>query len=242
MERKKMIVSIDNMPGWGFGNRLLCYNNLRQYANRTGYDWSCCPWDGYQYFKGDLLRGSKKGDIELEPRLGDNFFDEQNQVPTRSIFKLKNIPDIPDKTCALHFRGTDYFSWNSAAVLDATYYINAIDLVKNKAEEFKIFTDDLSLSSLLEVIKKLDKEDIKYSFGENTADRRYFINDFSYMTECEYIISSPSTYCIAAGFIGKNKKIIHSERWLLDRINYGDKFWIDLFSGGNQDYKLWAKV
>ena len=62
------------------------------------------------------------------------------------------------------------------------------------------------------------------------------------MTECEYIISSPSTFCMTAGFIGKKKRIIHSEQWLLDRINHEDKFWIDLCNGGNRDYKIWKRV
>jgi hypothetical protein len=236
-----MMVSINNMPGWGFGNRIFYYNNLRQYANRMGYDWSCCPWDGYQYFKGDLLRGSKIGDIELEPQLGDNFF-KWSHISTRSIFSIEDVPEVPNNTCAVHFRGTDYYSWNATAVLDSTYYIESIDLIKDEANHFRLFTDDYSLPSVRSVIQKLDQEDISFDMGENTPDRRHFINDFSYMTECEYIISSPSTFCMAAGFIGKKKKIIHSESWLLDRINNEDKFWIDLVNRGNQDYKIWAKV
>ena len=236
-----MLVSINETPGWGFGNRVFYYNNLRQYAARRGYDWSCIPWDGYQYFKGNLLNQSQKGDIVLEPCLGDNFF-EWSCISTRSIFEIDEIPKVPENTCAVHFRGGDFHQWNAKAVLNPEYYINSIDQVKDDVSHFRLFTDDHSLSSFQSVIKKLELEKISYDVGDNSADRRKFINDFSYMTECEYIISSPSTYCIAAGFIGKNKKIIHSERWLLDRINHGDKFWIDLFSGGNQDYKLWAKV
>jgi len=236
-----MLVSINEMPGWGFGNRVFYYNNLRQYAHRMGYDWSCCPWDGYQYFKGNLLNNSQIGDIELEPQLGDNFF-KWGHISTRSIFELDEIPKVPENTCAVHFRGTDYYSWNATAVLDTDYYIDSVDLVKDDVSHFKLFTDDYSLPSFRAVVEKLDKEDIGFFLGENTADRRHFINDFSYMTECEYIISSPSTFCMTAGFIGKKKRIIHSEQWLLDRINHEDKFWIDLCNGGNRDYKIWKRV
>jgi len=236
-----MLVSINEMPGWGFGNRIFYYNNLRQYAHRMGYDWSCITWDGYRYFKGNLLNKSQNGDIVLEPCLGDNFF-EWSCISTRSIFQIKDIPKVPENTCAVHFRGGDFHQWNAKAVLNPEYYINSIDQVKDDVSHFTLFTDDYSLPSFQTVLEKLDKECISHDMGENTADRRRFINDFSYMTECEYIISSPSTYCIAAGFIGKNKKIIHSEGWLLDRINHGDKFWIDLHNGGNKDYSVWRLI
>jgi len=59
------------------------------------------------------------------------------------------------------------------------------------------------------------------------------------MTECDYIISSPSTFCISAGFVGKNKKIIHSKDWIEKRVSVNDKFWTDLKSGGNDDYSTW---
>ena len=235
------MISINTMPGWGFGNRILYYNNLRQYAHKMGHDWSCCSWDGFQYFKGNLLNGSKVGHMTLDPCLGEKFF-EWNKISTRSIFQLEDIPEVPKKACAIHFRGTDYYSWNATAVLDPEYYIDSINIVKEDAYHFRLFTDDYSLPSFQAVAQKLDKEYISFDLGENTADRRHFINDFSYMTECDWIISSPSTFCMTAGFIGKNKKIIHSKQWVLDRINHEDKFWVDLYNGGNIDYKIWELV
>ena len=62
------------------------------------------------------------------------------------------------------------------------------------------------------------------------------------MSECDYIISSPSTFCICAGFMGKHKKIIHSENWVKDRVNKVDKFWYDLYNGGNEDYSLYKLI
>ena len=82
MEYKKIMISINDMPSFGFGNRLFYYNNLRQFAAKTGYDWSCCPWDGYQYFKGDLLNGSQVVDGELKLCLGEKFFEN----PYHSFF------------------------------------------------------------------------------------------------------------------------------------------------------------
>ena len=232
------MISINDMPSFGFGNRLFYYNNLRQFAAKTGYDWSCCPWDGYQYFKGDLLNGSQVVDGELKLCLGEKFF-EWSTVSTRSIFQLKDIPEVPEQTCAIHFRGTDFYSWNSDAVLDYSYYNDSVDAVKDDVDHFRLFTDDYSLPSFCGILDRLKEESISFDLGQNTADRRHFINDFSYMTECQYIISSPSTFCMAAGFVGREKKIIHSKNWVYNRADKDDIFWADLVNGGNKDYSIW---
>ena len=78
--------------------------------------------------------------------------------------------------------------------------------------------------------------------GDNTSNRSNYINDFSTMTESDYLISSPSTFAISAGFIGKKKKIIHSQEWVEYRVEAADKFWCDLYTGGNEDYKLWKLI
>ena len=62
------------------------------------------------------------------------------------------------------------------------------------------------------------------------------------MSECDYIISSPSTFCICAGFIGRQKQIIHSKDWVEYRLSKDDKFWIDLNNGGNEDYSLYRLI
>ena len=62
------------------------------------------------------------------------------------------------------------------------------------------------------------------------------------MTECDSIISSPSTFCICAGFIGKNKYIIHSAKWAKDRADKRDKFWSGILQGGNFNYPIGVLV
>ena len=230
------MISINNMTSGGFGNRLLYYNNLRQLAEREGETWSCVPWDGFQFFKGDMLNGSQRANQILNLCLGEKFF-EWSSTSTRSIFDLKVKPKVEENSVAIHFRGTDFFQWNSDAVLGEDYYLNAIDEVSS--ETFYIFTDDEELTSYKTVVEYLKKKSKNIKFGMNTSDRTNSIQDFSTMSECDYIISSPSTYCICAGFIGKKKKIIHCKTWVDDRVNKEDKFWVDLNDGGNEDYSLW---
>lgn len=233
------MISINTMTSGGFGNKILYYNNLRQLAARENEEWSCVPWEGSQIFNGDLLNGSQSGDSSLNLCLGERFF-EWRTVPTRTIFELKQKPIVEPNSAAIHFRGTDFFQWNSDAVLDAEYYLNAIEEVP--AETFYLFTDDKELQSYKSVVKYLEEKSKNIVNGVNTSNRQYYIGDFSVMSECDYIISSPSTYCICAGFIGKNKKIIHCNSWVSDRVSKEDKFWVDLNNGGNEDYSLWRLI
>ena len=238
------MIYIKQMPHWGFGNRLIYYNNLRQMAVQLSDDWSCCPWEGHEHFGGDILNGSQLGEVELLPCLGENFF-QIRHVPTRSIFKLKNKPDIPGGTCAIHFRGKDFHSWNAKAVLSPEYYYNSIEEVLGECSLFILFTDDLSLPSFNNVKSLLEQTKIPFRVGAQSGTERHsntYIDDFAEMSECDYIISSPSTFCISAGFIGKNKKIIHSHEWVVSRAELNDTFWEGLLHGGNEDYSIWKLV
>ena len=233
------MISINTMTSGGFGNRIFYYNNLRQLAEREGEPWSCVRWEGHQHFKGDMLNGSQIGNHSLNLCLGERFF-EWGSVSTRSIFELKEKPQVENNSTAIHFRGTDFFQWNPNAVLNEEYYLNAIDEVPS--ETFYLFTDDQNLTSYKSVVQHLEKKSKKIVVGVNTANREHYIQDFCTMSECDYIISSPSTYCICAGFVGKKKKIIHSKNWVGDRVNNEDKFWIDLYDGGNEDYSIWRLI
>ena len=235
---------ITQYPHCGFGNRILYYNNLRQStANDSFYS---VPWEGMEHFKGNLI-----GDVATDGTdiisdvtfttfpfcLGELFFRNRN-IPTRDIFKLKSKPTIEGKSVAIHFRGTDFFSWNPDAVLDADYYLNALEEVD--ADKYYLFTDDLTLPSYQRVLQELQGKIVIE--GNSRSARTNYIQDFSTMTECDYIISSPSTFCICAGFIGKHKKIIHSEKWVKDRVQKVDNFWYDLYNGGNEDYSLYKLI
>jgi hypothetical protein len=117
--------------------------------------------------------------------------------------------------------------------------LNGIEETKSDIDTYALFTDDYSLESYGEVEKYLKENNLNFFLGKNTSDRRNYISDFSIMTECDYIISSPSTFCISAGFVGKEKKIIHSKKWIEQRVEADDKFWMDLQSGGNENYTAW---
>jgi hypothetical protein len=237
------MIAINRMPPeFGFGNRILYYYNLRQFALEENLQYHCQHWFGQEVFQDDINGKDLIGNARiLDPCLGEHFF-SLNNLRTRDVFRLKHKPAVPEKTCAIHFRGTDFFQWNPVAVLNTDYYINAISEVRQHVERFALFTDDPTLSSYKSVITFLQKQGSDIFFGENTHNRSRFINDFSLMTECDWMISSPSTFCMCAGFMGKQKNIIHSDAWIKSRTSVDDKFWVGLDNGGNENYKLWKKI
>jgi len=236
------MISITHIPpDWGFGNRLLYYNNLRQLAHKNKEKWSSVYWEGQQHFNGNMNGSDGDTSFHLQPCLGEKFF-EWSSMSTRDILSLKERKSVPKNTAAVHFRGGDFFEWNRDAVLDKDYYLRAIEEIKNEVKHFIIFTDDESLESYNEVEIYFEDNNISYDIGENKSNRSSYIGDFSTMSSCDYIISSPSTYCVCAGFIGARKKIIHSEKWIQNRVDADDRFWVDLHNGGNDDYRLWKMI
>tara|TARA_R100000008_G_scaffold45523_2_gene26738 strand:- start:46 stop:762 length:717 start_codon:yes stop_codon:yes gene_type:complete len=238
-----MLLGIVQMPYCGFGNRMLYYYNLRQQAHIKKCDFFTAPWDGYDYFEGNILGKYPVRELYdlADLALGEKFYNYSN-LSTREVFKLKNKPVVKDGTCAIHFRGTDFHSWNPDAILDYNYYEQSLDNIKDYAQDYILFSDDKNLEVYKKIKGKLDRESLSYSEGENTNDRTSYIQDFSLMSECDTIISSPSSFCICAGFIGKDKRIIHSNKWVQGRANKNDKFWKDLLNGGNENYSVWRLI
>jgi len=237
------MIGIVGMPPCGFGNRMLYYYNLRQESHKRGCEFFCVPWVGHRLFEGNMLGTPPRNQSyeNLGFCLGEKFYDDSG-LSTRDVFKLKTVPEVPSNTCAIHFRGTDFHTWNPQSILKSQYYCDSIDEIKDEVSNFILFTDDADLESYKNVKDYLTKGKHTFSLGTNTADRNNFVSDFFVMSACDYIISSPSTYGICAGFIGKQKKIIHSKEWVEYRVAKEDKFWCDLYDGGNDDYKLWRMI
>lgn len=172
------------------------------------------------------------------PILGNNLFDYFNEeigFSIRDKFFSKRL-EKQRYNVAIHFRGTDFTTWDSNAILDTKYYIDCVKDVLNKNVKclFILYTDDTSLKSYKEVNQFLKKNKIEFIHG-NFNDP--FIYDFAEISECNSIISSPSTFCIWASFLGvKNKIIYHSKSWIDYRTKNNDLFWINLIQKGKSIY------
>lgn len=89
------------------------------------------------------------------------------------------------------------------------------------------------------LIKYLKDNKISFSYSITINDNsKGFMEDFLQMCDCDVLISSHSTFCICAGYLGKTKKIIHSRKFMDTFLKRKDKFWVDLYNGGSEYYKL----
>ena len=266
-----IITNFNEWVGYQFGNKLLGINNLIQISNFYKQDYFFNLFNGLEIF--DIENYSKKYDGEkyeildinqiiknkdniildnnkiyyLEPCLLE-FFHDFSDMSTFEIFKFKNnIVNNNKIKVGVHFRGKDFYLWDPNAILPTEYYIESIQFViKEISTDFviKIYTDDLNLKSYKDTIEWLNHNQIKYKLG----DTNNHLEDFKDLSNCDYIISSPSTFCITASLCGnQNKKIIHSEKFVYGyKFNsdyFRDVFWKNLYNNmENKNYKIYKLI
>ena len=142
------------------------------------------------------------------------------------------------KKIGIHFRATDFREWDINAVLDFEYYKNAIDYVMQsvdgKAPVFFLFTDENEFDTYRQTMSYLEEKGLDYVAGDA---KRPMMKDFVGLSECDVIISSPSTFAICAALYGKEEKtIIHSRKWVDYCINREEEFWQVVKENTNQYY------
>lgn len=248
METCKMNLSytISKWPNCGVGNKLLYYWNLRQSANRDGYRADSVPSPDIDslirigYIKTQEFRKQ----IPFKFCLGENFFDEEiypDRIPIDEIFKPQGTDTYTSDTICIHLRGGDFKFWkNGEGLLSFEYYKNAIDYVLDAYKDkgyyqlpfFTIVTDDVSHPCHNNIEDYLDKNLCRVLCRRNID----MVRDWYTMVGAEWIISSPSTFAITAGMIS-NAKIIHSKKWVENRVRDNDPFWVGINNGGNHEYK-----
>ena len=205
-----------------------------------------------------------------------NVFFKVTKTDPRDFLELKDEfkPNLPPNFLhiGIHIRGGDKLVKQVREIHPASYYINAIQEIENDKELsgnkiYYVCTDDKTFETYLELVKYLIQNNIPSKLGPNTfinqnlqhANNNY-IFDFALLTECDIIMSSSSTFAIAAAFIGKqNKKLIFYKSWLERNIHHEkwgnytkdypreywysyDNFWIDISNGGNDYLNIWKIV
>jgi hypothetical protein len=265
-----IITNFNNWSGYKFGNKLLGLNNLIQISKYYNQDYWFTPFNGLELFDiknktkdynyqsyetiniTDLINNKETLTFDndkiyyLEPCLIE-LFHKFNDTSTFDIFKLKESVINHKKIVGVHYRGTDFKLWDEKSILPYEYYKNSIDFVLNDIKEdftFKLFSDDYSLDSFNKSVEYLKSLNVNYEFG-NLND---FSLDFISLAYCDYIISTPSTFCITASICGlKNKKIIHNKEWVCNyKLNsdyFRDIFWKNLLEPEKtNDYVLYKLI
>ena len=200
----------------------------------------------------DFVKNSHENGIDVglyPPVLGEVFFDYLFYPPgdfikIKSEFRKEFEFDPSGKVIiGVHFRGTDFKQWDENAYLKPDYYHRAIslcaDFYRNEKIIFALYTDDLNFPAYRETVKLLRAMGAEFYEGD---PRRPAIHDFYQLSQCDAIISSPSTFAILAGCLGKNKKIIHAKSWLDYATAKNDLFWVKLKGTNNPFYSLWKEA
>jgi hypothetical protein len=163
--------------------------------------------------------------------LGDYFY-EYNVCSPKDVVRIKSFDQSKEPYISMHFRGTDFKTWNDAAILNSDYYLESLDYVDRTLREklpIIIITDDMSLPNLGDVFNRVKKRAIIQS-------SRNYIKDFKTVVNSTAAISSPSTFAIWGGILGNQEIITHSRNWVNERAEAGDIFWSHLNQGGSSDY------
>jgi len=259
-----------------------------QLSNILNTDASCCHWEGHDFFKelmpykeassrqvllmwSDILNAK---DFTL-PKGVDFYIDDPAYLLHNVFYKLtkrdpRNFLTIQDRFrkefndghlhVGIHIRGGDVITTDAGKEIhEFAFYRDSIQLVEaeyGKRVHYHVCTDDPTFDTYKSTIEYLTANNFKFDLG--SVDDLY--SDFSTLCECDILILSSSTFGVCAGFIGKkNKKIIHSKKWISRNLNHTpwnnttspdtrkwhksfDNFWIDLYNGGNHFYKLWKTI
>lgn len=240
--------AITKWPNCGVGNKLLYYWNLVQAANARGIQYESPPdKDMDSLIKIGYIRTQElRKIIPFDFCLGENFYDPSysgtNRVPIENIFRLRRTKDkVSSNVVSIHLRGGDFRVWkNGEGLLSLKYYTDAVDyfLAETSFESstyyIQIISDDSTHPHLIPL-----QNYIKSRCGGGIRliphTQRSICDDWYTMAHSEWIISSPSTFAITAGMVS-NARIIHSEKWVNDRVNDTDPFWVGLNNGGNKEY------
>jgi hypothetical protein len=223
--------------------------------------------------------------LDNEPLIFKNFsykIDDPNYLLHNVFFQLTNInprkfiqlkPEYQVKVdnnfinVGIHFRGGDKQRKTPHEIHTTKYYIDSINEINKeyKNTKFILCTDDNTFKIFKQVVNYCNNNKINFELGPNTKNNKNdkesndkYIYDFSILCDCDIIINSSSTFCICAGFLGKeNKKMIFSKEWIqknIKHIKWGhsgmpdrfwksfDNFWIKLSEGGNDFLKPWKII
>ena len=196
-----------------------------------------------------------------------NVFFELTHIHPRDILKLNSEfkIDLPKDSIniGIHIRGDDIIERDGnegREIHPSSYYREAIKLIEKEHPDTKkryfICTDDVNFIVFQETLSYLRSVGENVFLGPATSNpsRTQHILDF------DILVASSSTYAICAGFIGNDKRIIHSREWLQKNVNHEpwnkkptteearerqlsfDNFWVKVSEGGNEFYNAWKFV
>ena len=145
----------------------------------------------------------------------------------------------------------NYFGENKCAFVifadddKSALYLETVNFLKSLGNiEFYCSNDGNNIFSRNSVLLKLSMWKIMIKMFDSIYNNiyKYAIYDLYQMSQCDVLISSPSTFAVCAGILGKQKKIIHSKEWLDYSVGNKDRFWVNFKEYRNPCYCLWKDI
>ena len=179
-----------------------------------------------------------KGDWKLHTLSLHGPFHRLTAIDPRNFFSFNQMNQIDSRVfpVGIHIRGGDTRGadgMKGREIHGAEYYINAIEYVLSKYSDknivFFVCTDDPdeNYPSYKKTMDYLKFNNLNVFHNPKAS----YIEDFSILSECKIIISGSSTFSLAAAFVGQDKKMIHSEKFV-SQFKDSEEKWYSSFRNG----------
>lgn len=193
---------------------------------------------GWKNFENQLRAISKRnGHVHLRPGFLGEFFRESSY---RSWEEVLNIPfqganrGSEIKNVALHFRGTDFATWDPQSILGSKYYLDSIKLILEtvsfKEMKFLLVTDDVNHENVRELVSKTP---VPLEIINSDAN-----SDFKTLLNADVIVHSASTFSFWAAMLGATTMNVYPKSWIEYKLSTKDKFWSDYYYHGFRGKKI----
>lgn len=193
------------------------------------------------------LKLSKGINLDLKgPMLGEVFahFSQGNTSDLINATARKCQRAIREEqgrsVVVLHLRGGDFAEWNPSAVLPDRYYFDAVQSaeISSPTVVYRICTDDFDHPAYESLSRWVSSQQDESPYHQ--CDQQLEC-DFAAMLGSSVLISSPSTFSILAGILGR-PRIVQSLAWATQRAEKGEKFWQRVLERNLEDYEPFALV
>lgn len=155
----------------------------------------------------------------------EKYFINNEELIRHSFIPKKEISDYLENkygrmlnsgtTCSIHVRRGDYLFNPNYAVLDMSYYNEALDLMRKKGiNKFIVFSDDINWCKI-----NFNGDEFFFVEGEND------FNDLFLMSMCDHHIIANSSFSWWGAWLNANKekKVIAPKNWFTSRYELDTK-------------------
>lgn len=146
-----------------------------------------------------------------------HLFFKFDNLSTFDIFRFKEPFISNQKHIGIHIRSNEFYRFYTKRFnlkypsLEFDYYKKAIEKTQDKNARCCVFTDNPNSEVYQSVLNLLAQMNLTVEVGDSSS----YINDFKRLANCHTVISTLSTFCLAASIMGReNKTIIQSKEFI----------------------------